>query len=167
MKTYMKTVLPGANVPPPLPPEAASVQATTPSMHESVVDLTARDGPMAFGPGPGPRIMAASTLNGDAVKNPAGETLGEIKEIMLDVPQGAIAYAVMSFGGVLGFGDKYFAVPWRALAVDPARKCFVLNATKAQLEAAPGFDKDRWPSMADEGWARQVHEHYHAKPYWE
>lgn len=155
------------NVPPPIPPEFASAQAMTPSMHETAVDMRARDAPMAYGAGPGPRIMAASTLTGDPVKNPAGDTLGEIKQIMLDVPQGAIAYAVMSFGGVLGFGDKYFAVPWRALNIDPARKCFVLNATKEQLEAAPGFDKDHWPSMADATWARQVHAHYHTKPYWE
>ena len=155
------------NFPPPLPPEVASVQATTSNIHEHAIDVTARSAPMQYGAGPGPRVMASSTLTGDPVKNPAGDTLGEIKDIMLDVPQGAIAYAVMSFGGFMGIGDKYFAVPWLALSLDPAHKCFVLNATKEQLEAAPGFDKDHWPSMADEGWARQVHEHYHTKPYWE
>ncbi len=157
-----------SDLPPPLPPEFAGGEPRTP-MYEKAIDMGARAASTQHGNahGPGPRIMGASTLTGDAVKNPAGDTLGEIKEIMLDVPKGAIAYVVMTFGGFLGVGDKYFAVPWLALTLDTARKCFVLNATKEQLEAAPGFDKDHWPSMADEGWARQVHEHYHTKPYWE
>ena len=157
-----------SNFPPPLPPEVASVQSMSPTIHATAVDVAARSAPMGSGHrGPGPRIMGASTLTGDSVKNPAGDTVGEIREIMLDVPMGGIAYAVMSFGGFLGMGDKLFAVPWLALEMDPANKCFVLNATKEQLQAAPGFDKDHWPSMADVGWARQVHEHYHVKPYWE
>src|SRR5262245_59818200 len=56
--------------------------------------------------GPGPRLMTASTLAGDDVVNAAGENLGRIEEIMLDVPRGRIAYAVMSFGGFLGMGSK-------------------------------------------------------------
>jgi hypothetical protein len=156
-----------SNFPPPLPPEVASVQSMSSTPYATAVDVTARDAPFGSGHGPGPRVMGASTLTGDSVKNPAGDTIGEIKEIMLDVPMGGIAYAVMSFGGFLGMGDKLFAVPWLALQMDPPNKCFVLNVTKEQLEAAPGFDKDHWPSMADETWARQVHQHYHTKPYWE
>jgi sporulation protein YlmC with PRC-barrel domain len=77
--------------------------------------------------GPGPRIMAANTLEGDKVVNSAGEQLGEITNIMIDVPQGRVAYAVLSFGGFLGMGDKLFAVPWQALELDTENKCFVLD----------------------------------------
>jgi sporulation protein YlmC with PRC-barrel domain len=101
--------------------------------------------------GPGPRIMAADTLEGDTVKNTAGEDLGTIKHIMLDVPMSRIANAVMAFGGVLGMGDKLFAIPWHALILDTADKCFVLVGTNVEhLKQAPGFDKNHWPSMADE-----------------
>lgn len=117
--------------------------------------------------GPGPRIMSADTLEGDKVRNSADEDLGSIEHIMLDVPNGRVAYAVLSFGGFLGMGDKLFAVPWRALTLDTENKCFVLDASKERLEKAPGFDKDHWPSMADESWARGVHEYYKASPYWE
>lgn len=117
--------------------------------------------------GPGPEIMAASTLEGDAVVNTQGEDLGSIEEIMLDVPRGRIAYAVLSFGGFLGMGHKLFAVPWSALTLDAERKCFVLDADKDRLEQAPGFDKDHWPSMADPKWARDIHSYYGSRPYWE
>ena len=117
--------------------------------------------------GPGPRIMAADTLEGDDVVNAQGEDLGEIKEIMIDVPSGRVAYAVLSFGGVLGLGDKLFAIPWQALQLDPENHRFVLDVDKERLKNAPGFDKDHWPSMADQRWATDIHSYYDARPYWE
>jgi sporulation protein YlmC with PRC-barrel domain len=117
--------------------------------------------------GPGPRLMTARTLTGEDVMNPRGEALGEIKEIMLDVPRGRVAYAVLSSGGLLGMGDKLFAIPWTALQLDTERKCFVLDVTREQLENAPGFDKDNWPNMAYEPWGREVHNYYKATAYWE
>jgi sporulation protein YlmC with PRC-barrel domain len=123
--------------------------------------------PYRDGDGPGPRIMGADTLEGNSVRNAAGENLGEIQHIMLDVPAGRVAYAVLSFGGFLGIGDKLFAVPWSALALDTEQKCFVLNINKERLQQAPGFDKDHWPSMADETWARSTHAYYGLRPYWE
>jgi len=117
--------------------------------------------------GPGPHVMAADTLQGNSVENTAGESLGDIKAIMLDVPHGRIAYAVLSFGGILGIGDKLFAIPWSALTLDADKERFVLNVSKEQLESAPGFDKDAWPSMADLEWAEDVHGYYDATRYWE
>lgn len=106
--------------------------------------------------GPGPAIMAADTLRGEEVRNQAGEPLGKITHIMLDVTHGTIAYAVLSFGAVLGMGDKLFAIPWRSLALDVENKWFVLNVEKERLKNAPGFDKDHWPTMADPRWAGEV-----------
>lgn len=117
--------------------------------------------------GPGPRVMAADTLEGNSVKNTANENLGEIEHIMLDVPTGRVAYAVLSCGGFLGMGEKLFAIPWSALTLDTADKCFRLDVDKEKLKKAPGFDKDHWPSMADETWARNVHTYYGARHYWD
>jgi sporulation protein YlmC with PRC-barrel domain len=117
--------------------------------------------------GPGPEIMNAGTLIGDNVVNAAGDDLGKIEAIMLDVTSGRIAYAVLSFGGFLGMGSKLFAIPWSALALDARQKRFVLDASKERLESAPGFDKDHWPSMADRTWATDVHAHYDVEPYWD
>ena len=117
--------------------------------------------------GPGPMIMSADTLTGDDVVNTAGEDLGEIDHIMIDVPSGKIAYAVLSFGGFLGMGDKLFAIPWSALTLDADNKQFVLNIDKDKLKDAPGFDKDHWPDLAQEDWATEVHSFYGAEPYWQ
>ena len=116
--------------------------------------------------GPGPEVMDAATLQGDSVVSADGSALGKIEAIMLDVNSGRIAYAVLTFGGVFGMGTKLFAIPWSALTLDAAQKRFVLNASKEQLQDAPGFDKDHWPAMADQGWAAAVHTFYHVKPYW-
>jgi sporulation protein YlmC with PRC-barrel domain len=117
--------------------------------------------------GPGPEVMDADTLIGDSVVNAAGEDLGEVKAIMLDVTSGRIGYAVLSFGGFLGMGNKLFAIPWSALTLDADEKRFVLNIAKERLENAPGFDKDHWPSMADTSWATQLHKYYDVRPYWD
>jgi sporulation protein YlmC with PRC-barrel domain len=123
--------------------------------------------PRAGKKGPGPALMGADTLLGEDVMNAQGEDLGDIKEIMLDMRSGRVAYAVLAFGGLFGMGQKLFAVPWSALRLDTESKCFRLDVPRATLENAPGFDKDDWPDMADQSWGRTIHQHYNARPYWE
>jgi hypothetical protein len=110
--------------------------------------------------GPGPELMGAGTLIGDSVHNLQDEHIGEIKEIMLDMRTGKVAYAVMSYGGVFTLGEKLFAVPWSALTLDTANKRFTLNLKKDRIEGAPGFDTDNWPNMANQLWSDQVHTYY-------
>lgn len=110
--------------------------------------------------GPGPALMGADTLIGDDVYNHSDEELGDIKEIMLDMRTGQIAYAVLSFSGILGMGDKLFAVPWERLTLDPVNKRFLLNVEKGQLKDAPGFDKNNWPDMGSEAWNQQMEAFY-------
>lgn len=118
------------------------------------------------GKGPGPDVMAADSLEGDRVVNTAGETLGKIRDIMIDVPSGRVAYAVLSVGGLAGIGDKLFAIPWAAMVLDADTHCFVLDVDKERLQKAPGFDKEHWPSMADPRWATSIYEYYDTPPYW-
>jgi sporulation protein YlmC with PRC-barrel domain len=110
--------------------------------------------------GPGPELMGADTLIGDHVHNLENEHLGEIKEIMLDMRTGKIAYAVMSSGGVFSIGEKLFAVPWSALTLDTVNHRFTLNLAKGRFDDAPGFDTDHWPDMADLQWANKIHTYY-------
>lgn len=102
--------------------------------------------------GPGPDVMAADTLEGCTVVNAAGEDLGDIQDIMIDVRTGRVAYAVLSYGGVLGIGNKLFAIPWDALTLDAERRCFMLDIERERLDRSPGFDKSHWPSMPGPGW---------------
>jgi sporulation protein YlmC with PRC-barrel domain len=105
-------------------------------------------------------VLSASSITGTKVLNPAGEQLGSIEDLMLDTDTGDIAYAVLSFGGFLGMGDKLFAIPWEALTIDTAAHSFVLDLDREKLEQAPGFDKDDWPTTADSTWMRDLHRHY-------
>jgi len=113
------------------------------------------------------QLMAAHALRGDPVVNPKGYALGRVEHIVLDVERGCIAYAVLSFGGFLGLGDKLFAVPWNAFTFDADRHRFILNVDRGVLEGAPGFDKSQWPAMADPRWASHLHAYYGYRPYWD
>lgn len=111
-------------------------------------------------------VLSASTLSGDKVKNAAGQDLGHIEDFMIDLDRGQVSYAVLSFGGFLGMGDKLFAIPWEALSVDTHDKSFILNVSKEKLQDAPGFDQNNWPDFADREWGRRIHQYYGYKPYW-
>ncbi|MCK7593819.1 PRC-barrel domain-containing protein [Pseudomarimonas salicorniae] len=114
--------------------------------------------------GPGPELMGADTLIGNSVFNGSDEDIGSIKEIMLDMRSGRIGYAVLSFGGFLSMGTKLFAVPWDALSLDVEKKRFLLDVDKERLKAAPGFDADNWPNMANADWADSIHSYYGVAP---
>jgi len=114
--------------------------------------------------GPGPALMGADTLLGEDVVNTQEDSLGDIKEIMIDMRSGQVAYAVLAFGGMLGMGEKLFAVPWQALQLDTVNKRFVLDVDQERLQTAPGFDADAWPDMSDASWASQVNTFYGTDP---
>jgi sporulation protein YlmC with PRC-barrel domain len=114
-----------------------------------------------------PGVVAASTLVGHPVVKSGGEKLGSVEEIMLDLKSGQIAYAVLSFSGFPGIGNKRFPVPWNALQMHLGEREFVLDMDLSTLEGAPNFDKDSWPDMADPAFGRILHKHYGTTPYWE
>jgi len=112
------------------------------------------------------RTLSASTLIGDKIVNPAGQDLGKLEELMIDIVSGRVAYAVLSFGGILGLGDKLLAIPWSSLVVDEANRRIVLDVAKETLEKAPGFDKQHWPDLGDLEYADRIYLHYGATPFW-
>ena len=95
--------------------------------------------------------------------NPRKEDLGKIEHLMINLANGRIACAVLSFGGFPGMGDKLFAIPWSALTVDTVDKQFILNVDKELIKGAPGFDKDHGPNMADHGRANGAFKYYGTK----
>jgi len=94
-------------------------------------------------------IMPVGGICGADVAGPDGERLGAISELMIDADSGAIAYAVLAYGGLLGVGEKLFALPWGAFAVEPTSGAITVSVARERFEAAPGFDKDAWPTEAD------------------
>lgn len=112
-----------------------------------------------------PQVLSVKTLEGDKVVNRSGENLGKLESIMIDLNEGRVAYAVLSFGGFLGMGDKLFAVPWKALSVDTNEKRLIFDVDKEKLKKAPGFDKDHWPNMADPNFHTDIHKYYGVQSY--
>ena len=111
------------------------------------------------------RTLAASTLVKDPVVDAQGKKIGTLKEVMIDLELGAIAYLVISFGGFLSLGEKLFAIPYAAVKVDEDSKQIIVDTTKEQLENSPGFDPNNWPDATQfdiEG----LYSFYKLKPYW-
>jgi sporulation protein YlmC with PRC-barrel domain len=112
-------------------------------------------------------LVKGSKFIGADVENPQGQNLGDIKDVVIDRTSGRIAYAVVSFGGFLGMGEKLFAVPWGAFSQPKADKDkFVLDIDKERLKNAPGFDEHNWPQMASQEWVTSLYSYYHVPPYW-
>lgn len=105
-------------------------------------------------------ILSASSLDGNDVKNAKGEDLGNIKDVMICTATNEVEYYVLSFGGILGLGDKLFAIPPEALTLNTEDDCFVLNVDKERLKNAEGFDKDNWPNFADPTFKQSVYDYY-------
>lgn len=82
-------------------------------------------------------LMSARSLSGNEVYNRRGEDLGDVRDLMIDMDTGCVAYAVLSFGGFLRLGDKRFAVPWAALSLDTLNNHFVLNVERATRPPRP------------------------------
>jgi len=84
--------------------------------------------------------IAASRVIGTNVYNTNGESIGEVKEVFLDKTSDKILFAAISFGGFLGIGEKYHAVPWGILDYDENYSGYAIALTKEQLEQAPTYD---------------------------
>lgn len=108
-------------------------------------------------------ILSSTSITGTNVTNNKGESLGEIKDLMIDTNSGTVNYAVLSFGGFLGLGDKLFAIPFEAFTVNDTTEKFVLNVSQDVLKNAPGFDKDNWPKTSNTQFWNGLYEHYGVK----
>ena len=118
-------------------------------------------------PSPSPsRLLSASALKGSRVGNFAGEDLGKVDDLVVDIGNGRFGYVIVSQGGFLGIGDKLIAVPWELFNVRPADHEFLLDIEKQMLLDAPSFERSQWPDMGDDAWAAMIHSHFAQKPYW-
>lgn len=93
--------------------------------------------------------MRVTQLMGKDVRNAKNEDLGDINDLVIDLDTGRVQYVVLSFGGVLGMGDKLFAYPLAAFRISADRDELVLNVDQARLKNAEGFEKSRWPNWND------------------
>jgi sporulation protein YlmC with PRC-barrel domain len=110
------------------------------------------------------RLIAASNVNGTPVYNRAGEKLGSIYDVMIEKTSGQAAYAIMSFGGFLGIGEKYHPLPWRTLTYDTVQGGYVIDIDRARLEGAPSYAADETGIWEDPAYGRRVTDYYGPVP---
>ena len=108
------------------------------------------------------KVYRSRRIIGTPVRNKAGEDLGEIEEVVVDLEHHRLAYAVLSFGGFLGMGDKLVAIPWTALSLGFGEegKYFLLEVDREKLKSAPRIDKKQWPTEASADWIVEVNQFY-------
>lgn len=106
------------------------------------------------------RDARASKLIGREVLGTGGEKLGRIDDLIVDMSTGRLQYAVLSFGGVAGLGDKLFAYPVNAFRAAADSDDLTLNVDKDRLRSSPGFDKAHWPGLDATAYWRDV-DRYH------
>lgn len=140
-------------------PEQSARQATQAQTTQSRTGQADKDSKLALDMAP----QRASKLIGMEVQNEAGEDLGEIEDLVIDVKTGKVRYLALSSGGFLGLGGKLFAVPMDAMKLrqrgDTAH--FVLNIDKDRLKTAPGFDENNWPDFGNAQWSANVDKFYY------
>ncbi len=111
-------------------------------------------------------LSRLSEIKGLAVQNPQGEQLGKLRDILVDVRHGTIAYGTIGFGGLAGVAEKTAVVPWAALTVQPQMSIARLDAGKATLESAV-LTRSQMQQLTEPKFARQIHEKFGTEPYWE
>ncbi len=131
-----------------------------------MASTTAGTGTSNVAPDETDRLIASNKVEGTAVYNRQGERLGEVYNFMVDKYSGQVAYAVMSFGGFLGLGEKYHPLPWRVLTYDTGMGGYVVDLDKERLQGAPSFGRDETPAWGSRDWDRRVHDYYGVPPYW-
>jgi hypothetical protein len=112
------------------------------------------------------RLIGSDKVEGTAVRRSNGDKVGTIERVMIDKRSGKVAYAVMSFGGFLGIGDDYRALPWSVLKYNEGLDAYELNVGDDQLRGAPKPTSGWDTGVVDRGWERNIHDYYRASPYW-
>lgn len=105
------------------------------------------------------RLIASNKVEGTSVYNRDGDKLGSIYNFMVDKRSGKVEYAVMSYGGFLGLGQRYYPLPWRILTYDTRQGGYVVDMSERDLENAPSFSRDNEPRFNEE-YGRRVHGWY-------
>lgn len=105
------------------------------------------------------RLIASDKVQGTIVYNREEERLGSVRNFMVDKFTGRVEYAVMSFGGFLGIGERYHPIPWRMLGYDTRLEGYVVDLDKGALERAPSYAADTEP-VYDRHYGKHIYDYY-------
>lgn len=106
-------------------------------------------------------LIATNRVEGTPVFTPDGERIGSIDFLMVEKISGQVKFAVVKFGGFLGFGEEQYALPWQAFFYEPKFEGYVATASPEEVRGAPSFRDDMW---GDEAWQESLYSHYGRPP---
>jgi hypothetical protein len=111
-------------------------------------------------------LIASDRVEGTPVRRADGEKIGTIQRLMIDKLSGSVAYAVLSFGGFLGMGQKHAPIPWARLNYDPTLGAYHLDLSNEELSGAPSIAADQEFDWGDRSREVEIHKYYRVPPYW-
>lgn len=111
-------------------------------------------------------LIASDRVEGTPVRRPDGEKIGIIQRLMIDKHSGSVAYAVLSFGGFLGLGQKHLPIPWTRLKYDPGHEAYQVDLTDEALSRAPAYEVDEEFDWGDRSQEIVIHRYYKVPHYW-
>ncbi len=111
-------------------------------------------------------LIASDRVEGTPVYGTDGTRIGKVEWLMIDKRSGKVAYAVMSFGGLVGIGADYHPIPWAILDYDETLGGYRVNITEQRLKAAPKYSVNENWDWSDQAHWRKVHDYWGASYYW-
>jgi sporulation protein YlmC with PRC-barrel domain len=111
-------------------------------------------------------LVASDRVEGTAVRRSDGQKIGTIERLMIDKLSGKVAYAILSFGGILGMGRKHLPVPWSRMQYSPFLEAYEINLTDDELGKAPSYAADKDFDWGNREREMEIHEYYKARTYW-
>lgn len=111
--------------------------------------------------------IRVSKVLGTNVQDPSGQKIGEVKDVIVDKESNHIMFAVLSFGGFLGMGEKYHPIPWSSLDYNEGQKAYVVSYTQEQLKAAPVGSVEELTQNDGLNFRDRTYAYYKSEPYWQ
>ena|ERR1043166_2073138 len=111
-------------------------------------------------------LIASDRVEGTAVRRSNGQKIGTIQRLMIDKASGNVAYAILSFGGILGMGQKHLPVPWSRMQYSPMLEAYEINLSDEELAKAPSYAADKEFDWGDRTREKEIHAYYGARNYW-
>ena len=109
-------------------------------------------------------LISADKVEGTTIYDRQGSNIGTVKNVMINKLTGKVAYVVVQYGGVMGFGSDFYPMPWNVLTYDTGKGGYVVDMSKEQLQNAPRYSASSQPDWQSRGYHDELHRHYGVQP---
>lgn len=104
--------------------------------------------------------LKSSNIIGLGVFTDSGTRLGTVQDLIVNLDNQSVPFAIVGYGGALGIGETRVAVPLTDLKWSGENKQLILPGTKDQFQAANSAPTGGWVAVAGEDWTKNVDRYY-------